>query len=93
LCPVRIDLAAGPEAVARTVEKAVTARRPRTRYPVTPSAGLFLGQHAILTDRKWDAAAGTSFRVRGSAGMPAGERLAHAAPHAISSQRASASTG
>jgi NAD(P)-dependent dehydrogenase (short-subunit alcohol dehydrogenase family) len=54
-------LGGGPEAVARTIEKAVTAKRPRTRYPVTPSAWLFMGQHAVLTDRMWDAMAGTQF--------------------------------
>ena len=32
----------GPDAVAKAIEKAVTAKRPRTRYRVTPSAGLFL---------------------------------------------------
>ncbi len=54
-------LGGGPEAVARTIEKAVTAKRPRTRYPVTPSAWLFLGQRAVLTDRMWDAVTGTQF--------------------------------
>jgi NAD(P)-dependent dehydrogenase (short-subunit alcohol dehydrogenase family) len=54
-------LGGGPESVARTIEKAVTAKRPRTRYPVTPSAWLFMGQHAVLTDRMWDAVAGTQF--------------------------------
>jgi NAD(P)-dependent dehydrogenase (short-subunit alcohol dehydrogenase family) len=54
-------LGGGPEAVARTIEKAVTAKRPRTRYPVTPSAWLFLGQRALLTDRMWDAMTGTQF--------------------------------
>jgi NADP-dependent 3-hydroxy acid dehydrogenase YdfG len=54
-------LGGDPEAVARTIEKAVTAKRPRTRYPVTPSAWLFLGQHAVLTDRMWDAVAATQF--------------------------------
>jgi NAD(P)-dependent dehydrogenase (short-subunit alcohol dehydrogenase family) len=54
-------LGGGPEAVARTIEKAVTAKRPRTRYPVTPSAWLFMGQRAVLTDRMWDAVAGTQF--------------------------------
>jgi NAD(P)-dependent dehydrogenase (short-subunit alcohol dehydrogenase family) len=54
-------LGGGPEAVARTIEKAVTAKRPRTRYPVTPSAWLLLGQHAMLTDRMWDAFTGTQF--------------------------------
>src|SRR5215213_9977188 len=31
-------LGGGPEAVAKAIEKAITARRPRTRYPVTASA-------------------------------------------------------
>lgn len=54
-------LGGGPDAVARTIEKAVIAKRPRTRYPVTPSAWPFLGQHAVLTDRMWDALVGTQF--------------------------------
>jgi NAD(P)-dependent dehydrogenase (short-subunit alcohol dehydrogenase family) len=54
-------LGGGPETVARTIEKVVTAKRPRTRCPVTPSAWLFLGQHAVLTDRMWDAVTGTQF--------------------------------
>ena len=45
------------------------------RYPVTPSAWLFLGQHAVLTDRMWDAVAGTSTRTRSSAGARPGQRL------------------
>jgi len=28
---------------------------------VTPSAWLFISQHALLTDRMWDAVAGTQF--------------------------------
>ena len=36
-------------------------KRPRTRYPVTPSAWLFMGQRAVLPDRMWDAVAGTQF--------------------------------
>jgi NADP-dependent 3-hydroxy acid dehydrogenase YdfG len=52
---------AGPEAVARVIEKAISRRRPRTRYPVTPSARIMLGQRALLPDRLWDAVVGTSF--------------------------------
>jgi NAD(P)-dependent dehydrogenase (short-subunit alcohol dehydrogenase family) len=48
-------LGAGPEAVARKIEKAITARRPKPRYPVTASARVLLGQHALMTDRMWDA--------------------------------------
>ena len=54
-------LGGGPAAVARTIEKALSARRPRTRYPVTASARLLLAQRALLPDRLWDLAVGTSF--------------------------------
>ena len=43
-----------PEAVARKIEKAISANRPRTRYTVTPSAKVLLGLHAMLPDRGWD---------------------------------------
>jgi NAD(P)-dependent dehydrogenase (short-subunit alcohol dehydrogenase family) len=55
-------LGAGPEAVAKTIKKALEARKPRTRYPVTPSARLLLTQRKLLPDRAWDAVAGSSFR-------------------------------
>jgi NAD(P)-dependent dehydrogenase (short-subunit alcohol dehydrogenase family) len=48
-------LGAGPEAVAKTIEKAIAARRPRPRYPVTISARLLLAQRALVPDRMWDA--------------------------------------
>ena len=48
-------LGGGPETVARTIERAVSARRPRTRYPVTPSAYITLGMRKLLPDRAWDA--------------------------------------
>jgi NAD(P)-dependent dehydrogenase (short-subunit alcohol dehydrogenase family) len=54
-------LGAGPEAVARTIEKAITRRRPRTRYRVTASARVFMAQRRLLPDRVWDAIVGTSF--------------------------------
>jgi short-subunit dehydrogenase len=54
-------LGAGPDAVAKAIEKAITARRPRTRYPVTASARFFMAQHAVLPDRAWDRVVGTSF--------------------------------
>jgi hypothetical protein len=54
-------LGGGPEAVARAIEKAITARRPRTRYPVTASARLMMAQHALLPDRAWDRVVGTTF--------------------------------
>jgi NADP-dependent 3-hydroxy acid dehydrogenase YdfG len=55
-------LGAGPEAVAKAIRKALTARRPRTRYPVTPSARILLTQRRLLPDRAWDAVVGTSFK-------------------------------
>jgi NAD(P)-dependent dehydrogenase (short-subunit alcohol dehydrogenase family) len=54
-------LGGGPEAVAKAIEKALTADRPRTRYPVTASARLLLAQRALLPDRAWDAVVSSSF--------------------------------
>ena len=54
-------LGAGPEAVAKTVEKAISSRRPRTRYLVTASARVLLAQRRLLPDRLWDRVVGTSF--------------------------------
>ena len=53
-------LGGGPETVAKAIERAITARRPRTRYPVTASARFFMAQRALLPDRAWDAVVGTS---------------------------------
>ena len=44
-----------PDDVARVVERAIAARRPRPRYPVTPSARLLIGARTLLPDRAWDA--------------------------------------
>jgi NADP-dependent 3-hydroxy acid dehydrogenase YdfG len=54
-------LGGGPDAVAKAIEKAITARRPRSRYPVTLSARVFMTQRALLPDRAWDRVVGTSF--------------------------------
>jgi NAD(P)-dependent dehydrogenase (short-subunit alcohol dehydrogenase family) len=45
---------AGPEAVAGKISSALTARRPATRYKVTPSARLIMGMRRVMTDRMWD---------------------------------------
>jgi NAD(P)-dependent dehydrogenase (short-subunit alcohol dehydrogenase family) len=58
-------LGAGPEAVARVIEKAIRARRPKTRYPVTASARLALIQRRLLTDRAWDRVMRTQFTAPG----------------------------
>jgi NAD(P)-dependent dehydrogenase (short-subunit alcohol dehydrogenase family) len=54
-------LGAGPEAVAKVVERAITASRPRTRYRVTPSAKILLNVRRLLTDRAWDRMARGQF--------------------------------
>ena len=54
-------LGGGPETVAKAIERAVTAKRPRTRYRVTPSARLFITLRRLLGDRGWDALVGRSY--------------------------------
>jgi NAD(P)-dependent dehydrogenase (short-subunit alcohol dehydrogenase family) len=44
-----------PEAVAKAIEKALSAKRPRARYTVTPSAKVLIANRALLPDRAWDA--------------------------------------
>jgi hypothetical protein len=44
-----------PEAVARKIEDAITARRPRARYTVTPSARVLITGRSLLGSRGWDA--------------------------------------
>jgi len=50
-----------PKAVAKVIERAITSRRPRTRYKVTASARLIMGQRKLLTDRMWDRFVATQF--------------------------------
>jgi hypothetical protein len=47
--------------VAKAIRRALSARKPRTRYPVTPSARVMLTQRKLMPDRAWDAMVGTSF--------------------------------
>jgi NAD(P)-dependent dehydrogenase (short-subunit alcohol dehydrogenase family) len=54
-------LGGGPDTVARKIERAISARRPRARYTVTPSAKMSLATRALLPDRGWDAFVGTQF--------------------------------
>jgi NADP-dependent 3-hydroxy acid dehydrogenase YdfG len=54
-------LGAGPDAVAKAIERALTAKRPRPRYTVTPSAKLALTQRKLVSDRTWDRIMGTQF--------------------------------
>jgi NAD(P)-dependent dehydrogenase (short-subunit alcohol dehydrogenase family) len=59
-------LGAGPEAVAKAIRRALSARRPKTRYPVTPSARLMLTQRKLMPDRAWDAMMGSQFTRPGA---------------------------
>jgi NAD(P)-dependent dehydrogenase (short-subunit alcohol dehydrogenase family) len=54
-------LGAGPEAVAKTIAKAIEARRPKARYVVTPSAHLMINQRRLVPDRVWDLMMRTQF--------------------------------
>ena len=54
-------LAGEPEAVAEAIEQAISARSPRSRYAVTPSAHLFIGLRRLLPDGAWDAALRTTY--------------------------------
>jgi NADP-dependent 3-hydroxy acid dehydrogenase YdfG len=54
-------LGGGPETVAHKIEKAITARNPRPRYKVTPSATASLGMRAMLSDRMWDRMLASQF--------------------------------
>jgi len=47
-------LGGDPGDVARTIEQALTAQRPKTRYRVTASAGVFMRMRTLLGDRGWD---------------------------------------
>jgi NAD(P)-dependent dehydrogenase (short-subunit alcohol dehydrogenase family) len=58
--PARL-LGAGPEAVAKVVERAITTDSPRIRYRVTPSAHLLIRQRALMTDGMWDRLMTTQF--------------------------------
>jgi NAD(P)-dependent dehydrogenase (short-subunit alcohol dehydrogenase family) len=53
--PMRL-LGAGPERVAKVIERAITRRRPPARITITPSAKVPIAMRRLLTDRAWDAA-------------------------------------
>jgi len=48
-------LAAGPEAVAEVIEKAINAAKPRDRYPITAAARVLMGARRWLGARGFDA--------------------------------------
>ena len=50
-----------PEAVAKVIEKALTAHRPKPRYTVTASAPAAMAARKVLGDRGWDLAMRAQF--------------------------------
>jgi NAD(P)-dependent dehydrogenase (short-subunit alcohol dehydrogenase family) len=49
-------LGAGPERVAKVIERALERRHPPARITITPSAKLMIGLRRVLPDRAWEAA-------------------------------------
>ncbi len=67
-------LGAEPVAVAEVVRSAIEARRPRTRYVVTPAAKASVQLRRFGGDRVWDAVVRRTYRLggTGAAVPPAG---------------------
>jgi NAD(P)-dependent dehydrogenase (short-subunit alcohol dehydrogenase family) len=53
--PMRL-FGAGPDRVAKVIERAITRRRPPARIAITPSAKVTIAARRLLSDRVWDAA-------------------------------------
>lgn len=58
--PMRL-LGAGPDKVAKVIEKSITKRRAPTRVTITPSAKLSIPSRRLMPDRVWDAAMRAQF--------------------------------
>lgn len=56
-------IAAEPDAVARVIERAATARRPRPRYVITAAARFMIHTRRLLGARVFDAFLRTQFRA------------------------------
>ena len=54
-------LAADADAVAKAIESAITASRPKTRYVITAAAHVMMSLRRWLGDRGWDAMMRTQF--------------------------------
>jgi NAD(P)-dependent dehydrogenase (short-subunit alcohol dehydrogenase family) len=52
-------LGAGPEAVAKAIEKSI--KRPRSRVPVTASARIMIGLRRVMPDSLWDRSMRSNF--------------------------------
>ncbi|KZS64750.1 SDR family NAD(P)-dependent oxidoreductase [Mycobacterium ostraviense] len=50
-----------PDDVAKAIQKAITARRPKIRMRVTHSAHMLIAQRRMMTDRMWDRFLKTQF--------------------------------
>jgi NADP-dependent 3-hydroxy acid dehydrogenase YdfG len=57
-------LGAGPDAVAKAIERAI--KRPRSRVPVTASARILIGLRRVMPDSLWDRSMRTNFPTPGS---------------------------
>lgn len=58
--PMRL-LGAGPDRVAKVIERAIGRRRPPARITITPSAKITIATRRLLGDRVWDAAMRAQF--------------------------------
>jgi len=59
--PLMARFGGPPAAVAKKIERAITARRPKTRYRVTASAPLLIAQRKLMSDRLWDRMMASQF--------------------------------
>lgn len=50
-----------PSKVAEVIARAIGAKRPKPRYPVTPSARLMINQRRLMPDKVWDLAMRSQF--------------------------------
>jgi len=62
----KVKVASSPDVVARAVAKAVTARRPKTRYAVGAGAKPILAARRVLPDRAFDAVMTAVYRMAGA---------------------------
>ena len=56
-------LTGAPEAVAKAVERALTAKSPRSRYVVTPAARALITTRAVAPGKVWDRVVKLNFRI------------------------------
>lgn len=61
--------ASSPSVVGNAVHRALTARRPRIRYPVGRLAGITVLTRALLPDRAFDAVLAAGLRMAGSSAV------------------------